>query len=205
MESPKSACFLHAHVTSLWVQLQRGLLIYRPLTGIFLLGKRVGKGTWSLGEISDTLGLWRFVVWAPRWSWIWKRSPQQSQKARLHTGAPLPGPVQSLHRANASLTPALFPFIISGVQIKPQEERERSLPVGKLIRIWEIILQITAFFGDLPHSLRQSTLDSIQPLHHRAYGNLRWLQMVFTLNRGVSRDPKTARQSHWTHTGVSCR
>lgn len=204
MESPKGACFLYAHVTSLCMQLQHSLLTYRPLTGISLLGKRVGRGTWSLGEISDAWGLQRFVTWAPRWSWVWKRSPHQSQKAKLHTGAPLPGSVQSLHHW-ASLTPALFPFVISGVQTKPQEERERSLPVGKLIRIWDIMLQITAFFGDLPHSLRQNTLDSIQPLHHRVYGKLRWLWMVFALNRGVSRDTETDRQSHWTHTGVSFR
>lgn len=159
----------------------------------FLPGKKRGKGTWSLEEISDPWSLRRFVIWAPRCSWIRKRSPHQSQKARLHTRAPFPGPVQSLHQAKASLTPALFPFIISRVQIKPQEERERSLPVGKLIRIWEIMLQITAFFGDLPHNLRQNTLDSIQPLHHRDYSKLRWLQMVYALNRGASKDPKTAR------------
>lgn len=76
------------------------------------------------------------------------------------------------------------------MQIKPQEERERSLPVGKLIRIWEIMFQITAFFGDLPHNLRQNTLDSIQPLHHRDYGKLRWLQMMYALNRGVDKGPQ---------------
>lgn len=73
----------------------------------------------------------------------------------------------------APLTPALFSFIISGVQIKPQEEGETSLPVGKLIRIWEIMLQIKAFFSDLSHSLRQNTLDSIQALHHSDYSRLR--------------------------------
>lgn len=159
----------------------------------FCLAKRRARGH---EQISGPWGL-RFVIWATRWSRIWKRSPHQSQQARLHTRALLPG----LHQASASLTPALFPFIISGVQIKPQEERETSLPVGKLIRIWEIMLQITAFFGDVPHNLRQNTLDSIQSLHHRDYGKLRWLQMVSLLNRGVSRDSRLP-DSHWTQTSV---
>lgn len=73
----------------------------------------------------------------------------------------------------APLTAALFSFIISGVHIKPQEEGERALPVGKLIRLWEIMLQITAFFGDLPRYLRQKTLESLQALHHSDFSRLR--------------------------------
>jgi len=73
------------------------------------------------------------------------------------------------------------------VQIKPQEEGERSLPVVKLIRTWEIMLQITAFFSDIPHNLRQNSLDSIQTLHHSDHGRLRWLQMVYALNRAVDK------------------
>lgn len=85
------------------------------------------------------------------------------------------GVFKALHQLSslAPLTPALFSFIVSGVQIKPQEEGQKSLPAGKLIRIWKIMLQITACFGDLPHNLRQNALDSIQALHYSDYGRLR--------------------------------
>lgn len=114
---------------------------------VFFLGEAEGKrplrgisGPWEIWQVSEP----------PCW------------------GSPPQGVFEALHHSSslAPLTPALFLFIISGVQIKPQEERERSLPVGKLIRIREIMVQIIAFFGDLPCNLRQNTLDYIQSLHH---------------------------------------
>lgn len=131
----------------------------------FLCG---GKGKGLLKGISEPWGPRKFdLPGGAKFCW--------SKWASLHAGAPLQGVFKALHQPSspALLTPALFSFIISGVQIKPQEEGERSFPVGKLIRIWEIMVQIIAFFGDLPCNLRQNTLDYIQALHHSDYGRLR--------------------------------
>ena len=88
---PKSAHFLHAHV-NVQLHTQAPHLQSTKWRYFFLAG---GEGKQSLKGISDPWGLRRFVTWAPRWSWIWKRPLHQSKQASLHTGASFRGCVQS--------------------------------------------------------------------------------------------------------------
>lgn len=90
-EFPKGAHFLHAHV-NVQLHTQAPHLQSTKLRSFFLAE---GEGKQSLKGISDPWGLRRFVTWAPRWSWIWKRSLHWSKRASLHTRAPLWGCVQS--------------------------------------------------------------------------------------------------------------